>query len=151
MTKTKKSLWPYAIIGVLVIFATFIVSIAVYISKKNVDLESKEYYAESVAYNDVIDMKNAFEKLLEKPTIAAQEGGKLSITFPLEYWNQVDSGALFFKKPDNASLDFETTFKKPIAPSISLQLGEKQKGSWKVRFQFSMEGTQYLSETDLTL
>jgi hypothetical protein len=149
MTNTKRSLWPYGIIGALLVFAIFIVSVAVYISRKNVDLESKEYYLESVAYDDIIEMKKAFEALDEKPKINTESKGRIVINFPVSYWSKIDSGRLNFFRPDDASLDFESKFNKPLASSLSLLIGEKRSGAWKMKFQFHMEGKSYFTEEEL--
>jgi hypothetical protein len=151
MTNTKRSLWPYGIIGALLVFAIFIVSVAVYISKKSVDLESKEYYLESVAYNDIIEMKKAYEALEEQPTISINESNQFSIKFPNEYWSKVDSGTINFFKPDNAEHDFTSKFKKLAASSIAFSLADKKSGQWKVKLVFSMDSVSYFKETEISL
>ncbi|MFY0674313.1 MAG: FixH family protein [Bacteroidia bacterium] len=151
MTKNKRSLWPFGIIGALLVFAIFIVSVAVYISNKNVDLESKEYYLESVAYNDIIKMKKAYESLAQKPELHLNDQNQLSIKFPNDYWSKIDSGRIDFLKPDNAVYDFTTAFKKPAASSIAFPLKDKKSGVWKVKFMFSIDTVSYFKETEISL
>lgn len=151
MTSSKRNLWPLGIVITLVIFAGFIVTIAIYISGKNVDLESKDYYLQSVEYSDIIDMKNAFEGLDEKPSFNTQETGKLTINFPSSYWSKVDSGKVSFYKPDNASLDFESKFNKPMASSFSILTDKRKVGTWKIKFTFSMNNMIFYTEKDVTL
>ncbi|MBI1185658.1 hypothetical protein GC194_15430 [bacterium] len=152
MSQSKPNLWPLGIVITLVIFAGFIVSIAVYISKKHVDLVSKEYYAESVAYNNVIDMKKAYELLEEKPVInLSGESQQVLISFPSSYLGKVSNLSVEFYKPDNANLDFKLPLELKHGNQLQIDSEKMATGMWNVKLFFNLEDTKYLHEQNLQI
>lgn len=151
MTK-KRSYWPLAIIITLSLFATFIITIAVFLSGKNFDLVTENYYEESLLYEDKIDMLSNTSKLDSLPELHYRLGGKsLLVSFPNNYAGVIDSGAVIFYNSQNSGLDFEENLN---LNEFGQQLFKEEqiKGNrWTVSLKWSMKGMHYLWEKEIKL
>lgn len=149
---TKRSPWPTGIVITLLIFATFIVSIAVFLSNKNFDLVSNDYYSESINYNDIMDARKALTSLEEKPSVSINDGmAQVNLNFPSSYASKVGGLTLDFFKPDDANQDFTLPIKKLASNGFDLDYSTMHKGIWNLSMRWEMDGVLYLYEDELKL
>lgn len=142
--------WPSIIIGTLVVFTVFIVSIAVYISKQSYSLVSSEYYPESIVYDDIINSKKAAQGLSELPSIEfIGVSEEIQLVFPETYANKVQSGSLHFYRPDNSALDFTTEIALNTHNIQNVPSSKMHSGYWKVKVSWQMDNIKYLVEKDI--
>jgi len=148
----KRSPWPAGIVITLLIFATFIVSIAVFLSNKNFDLVSGDYYSESINYNEIMDARNALTLLEEKPSILVNDGTRqMKLNFPNSYASKVADLTLDFFKPDDAEQDFSIPIKSLASNGFEVDYSTMHKGIWNLSMRWKMEGVLYLYEDELKL
>lgn len=149
--KKKKSLWPLAIVLSLAIFATFIVSVAVYISGKEVNLTRKNYYTESMDYDRIMAMKRASQVLEERPSIGYNSQLKvIEVLFP-QGTGATISGNIEFIKPDNAELDFEQKIELKDKSKFVINAQDLKTGIWEARLYWSIDSKEYLIESTVNL
>ena len=149
--KNKKSLWPYGIILSLVLFAVFIVSVAVYISGKQVSLTHQDYYVESVEYDEIMAMKRAAQNLSEQPIIAYDSTLKMiEILFPSNQKGNI-TGKIEFFKPDNSNLDFTQKIDLTNRTKLVINTADMKTGIWQTKLYWSVERIDYLLESTVQL
>lgn len=149
--KKKKNLWPYGIIVALVVFATFIVSIAVYISGKQVSLTNEDYYSESVEYDKIMDMKRASLNLGQQPQMAYDSTLQvLEVLFPQKQKGNI-TGTIQFFKPDNAELDFSQKIELNNKSKLVINTADLKTGIWQTKLYWSVEQEDYLMESTVNL
>ena len=130
----------------------FIVSIAVFLSGKNFDLVSEDYYMQSVNYDQVIDAKRAAAALEEKPEVMVDQKEKdLLISFPNSYANQLEKASIKFFKPDDASQDFEIALENLAGSHFKVSYKDLKTGNWKVSTYWKMNEKQYIVEQNVLL
>lgn len=153
MNKSKnRSPWPLGIVVVLGIFATFIVTIAVFLSKKNFDLVSTDYYSQSVNYNDIMSARGAFDSLAEKPSVLVNDSKQqINFSFPSAYASKVGNLSVQFFKPDDAKQDFEMPIEQLVSKDLNLDYSSMRKGIWNLSLHWEMNGTSYLLEDEIKL
>lgn len=151
-TKKNRSFWPWAIVVTLVIFATFMVAVSVYISSDKFQLVSEDYYEETLAYEETIASKKALEKLGVEPSVQYSMSSKvLSISFPEEYRNDVKESQLKFYRPDDPKKDFSQTVEMDESGSFSLSTQELKFGNWKMTLVWKLGEQSYFIEQDLRI
>ena len=82
---------------------------------QNIDLETKDYYAEELEYQTKIDALN-LGNLYADSFLVYEEAGMVKLKQPVSL--VCDSIKLVFKKPDNAKADRSFVFKGPIIEPI---------------------------------
>jgi hypothetical protein len=135
--------WGKWIIVSFVFFAAFIAALVVVCVKQDVNLVSKDYYKEELAYQDQIVRLTNAASLLTKPEITLADG-ELVVRF--SQFNLINDGELKLFRPSNEKLDqqFEV-----IPTNDSVQrfiLKETSRGMYKARFRWTMKGKEYYVE-----
>lgn len=151
-SKKARSIWPWAIVITLVIFATFMVGVSVYISSDKFQLVSEDYYDETLKYEETIEQKKALEKLNAPPSVQYSFSDKvLSVSFPEEYRKDVKQSELKFYRPDDPAKDFSQTIDVDESGSFSLSTQELKFGNWKMTLKWKLGEQSYFIEQDLRI
>ncbi|TPE45900.1 FixH family protein [Pontibacter mangrovi] len=145
------TLWPYAIIAAIVLFAGYIIFFVVKAMNQDVDLVSKDYYAQEIAYQDHINKLGRTIAVGEVGITYNQEGKTILLQLPEGYKDQKIYGQIEFFRPSDDALDF----KMPLQPGRDLsqliQADTLQPGRWKVRVNFSANNETFYAEKALTI
>lgn len=94
--------FKYFIIGIYLAFVLLIMVMVFKSCGQNIELETKDYYAEELKYQSRIDAKALGNAYADSFTVV-EEGEFIRIRQPLLY--DCDSVIIVFKKPDNAAAD----------------------------------------------
>lgn len=136
--------WGKWIVVSFVLFAVFI-GVIVFISmRQDVNLVSKSYYQDELAYQQKLDQKNNTEQLQVKPEIAIIDNSFLKIYFPEA--KLIEQGEVQLFRPSSGKLD--QRFKLNLsADSVQLfRVHNLSPGAYRVKMQWTMEGTEYYLE-----
>jgi len=124
------------------LFAIFIGTLVAICVKQDVNLVSKDYYKEELAYQDQIKRINNTSALITKPVIQRVDN-IVRISFGERF--TVDKGAVTFFSPSNPNLDQHFNF----VTSKNVQqfdIGSLKKGMYKVRVLWVMKSEEYYYE-----
>lgn len=137
--------WGTGITLVYIGFVVFMLSMVGLCVKQHFDLVTPDYYAQELAFQEVIDGKQNAQ-LLGSVAKVEQQGTDVVLALPSEL-TRIDSGKILFYKPDNAKYDFEI----PLTQGLTYTLpGNKfAYGLYNVKITWYAQGTRYFAEKNL--
>lgn len=132
--------WGKGILITFVIFAAAIISFVTLSMRQNIDLVTKDYYAEELKYQDKINKMAGSEKLRQK-LIIEREGSNLNIVYPVSISRDI-KGKVSFYRPSDAGKDFSVPVSFNENGLQAIGLTHIDKGLWRVEvdWQLSSEG-----------
>jgi len=146
--KAYRMNWGKWIIVAFVLFAVFIATLVTVCMREDVSLVSGNYYKEELAYSDQITRLNNAAKLAIKPVIR-KEGNYVTIVF--NRFTEVEEGELLLFRPSDSDMDkrFELTSSSENVQSFAID--NLEKGMYRARMRWVMEGDEFFIETILNL
>jgi hypothetical protein len=143
---SRRSFWPYAIMGWFAIFITGIVTWIVYASHQRMDLVNSDYYSQEILYQNRIDAK---ARATGKADVAYDTVKQL-ITIQIPDAQNISQGEVHFYCPNNAKLDHNV--------KLALNAGTQQldsrslrAGLWKVRLHWKVEGADFYADKSIVI
>lgn len=133
--------WSYGIILSFVFFVVFILSLVYRTLHTEVDLVAEDYYAQEIAYQEVIDGKQNFQATGKKVSIV-QTNDSLLITIP-ENTQEPFKGKLLIFRPSDQKLDREYTLNSGAFASSK---GEYEIGQYVVKATWKEGDIDYYDE-----
>lgn len=132
--------WGKSIILVFVLFAGFIGTMVVLMTRERVDLVRDDYYQTEVAYQQQIDRLGRTAKLAQAPALYPNDAQQqLDLHLPAGW----EKGKLTFYRPNDRRLD----------RTVSLQPGQTQvstatlaKGHWRIELNWSVGSQEFYCE-----
>lgn len=137
--------WGTKITLVYIGFVVFMLSMVGLCVKQHFDLVTPDYYAQELAFQEVIDGKqNAMA--LSTAAQLNEQGAAIVIALPAEL-SRIDSGKVLFYKPDNARYDFEW----PLTQALQYEVPKDRfaYGLYNVKITWYADGTRYFTEKNL--
>lgn len=151
-TKPKASWWPKLIIATFVFFALFIGNMVRQAMQSDVDLVSKDYYKNEIAFQEHINKVSATQKLSESIIINhAVAAEQISLVFPQNIASEDLKGSVQFFRPSDAKLDFEVPLKLNSDNQQHISTTELAKGMWRVKINWHSHNQDYYLQKDITL
>lgn len=147
----KRTLWPYAIIVVFLLFAGYIGYMVQQAMRTTVDLVSPDYYKQELVYQQRLESV-ARTAALPAPVELRHEvdAHRLTLQLPEALAAQSAQGELHFFRPSNQQLDF-TLPMQLVAGQQQLSTARMQPGYWRIRLDFTAGGQAYFLEKTLVL
>lgn len=150
MTPTKpRTIWPYAIIAVFVLFAGYIGFMVQQAMRTTVDLVSPDYYQQELAYQQRMESV-ARTAALPAPVELKYDPSaqRLTLQLPPDLARQSITGKLHFFRPSNQLLDFALPLQ---AGPQAFSTAKMQPGYWRARLDFTADHQAYFIEKELTI
>lgn len=125
-----------------VAFAGYIGTLVVITMREDVNLVSREYYAEELAYQEKLDRKENANALPQKPTIKFS-GSEVIVTFDPSV--SFDNGVVILQRPSDSSMDL----KFPLQPGVHEQRYTTDKlktGLYRASVTWNAQGKGYYVE-----
>jgi hypothetical protein len=137
--------WGYKITALYVSFVVLIVTMVFISMQQNVELESKDYYAQELKYQQRI---NAVENAnrLTKSIRYEVHGRTVEITYPQEVYKGDFSGEITFFRPSDASKDFKVNMTPSTDGLQSINSSRFERGSYKMQLSWKKDGKQFFKE-----
>lgn len=133
---------------IAILYGGFVIMILVLVfrtSRENTDLESADYYARELKFQEQIDGESALLSAGVVPDVSIDESG-VQLEIPESVCAQPFTGTATFYKPDNAALD------KVFRLESGSQYFDKSNfvaGQYRVRLNWSSGGQTYFHESNL--
>jgi len=151
-TTPTRTLWPYAIITVFLLFGSYIGYMVSQTMRTNVDLVSPNYYQQELAYQQRMDSQARTAALPSAVTIEYQTAEQqLRLQLPATLRGQQLEGQIHFFRPSDLQLDFALPLQPDSDLSQRISTQKMDSGFWRVRVDFAADGQSYFVEQDLTL
>ena len=140
--------WGKGIVVSFILFAVFIGVLVTVCVREDVNLVSKNYYSEELAYQQQIDRLNNTTKLESKPTFKIV-GGAIEVQF--SQFNVLDKGEINLFRPSDLSLDKKFKLSNSVKTTQQFDVSSLQGGMYRVKMSWSMNGKEYYMEDMITL
>jgi nitrogen fixation protein FixH len=147
----KFTFWPYAIVIGLVSFMGYIVYFVIQAMSLDVDLVSKDYYAQEIAYQDQIDRVRRTQALGDVMVNYNAEAGTILLQLPATYSDKKINGTITLFRPSDDKLDKQLPMALGRDYSQLIEVEDLEKGLWKVRVNFSDGEEAYYSEKTIQI
>ena len=127
-----------------ILFAIFIGTLVTVCVREDVNLVSKDYYKEELAYQDQIDRLNNTAKLQQKPVVKIIGNNMLQVDFMQT--EEIQNGELKLFCPSNPKMD--KNFKLNISNEGSqlIELSGLQRGMYKAKLSWTMNSKKFYLE-----
>ncbi|MBC9931609.1 FixH family protein [Chitinophaga qingshengii] len=140
--------WGHKIIIVFVVFAAGILTLVTKSMRTKIDMVTKDYYAEELKYQQVIDgKKNAHS--LSAPVMISQQSEGIAVTFPQELHGTSVTGKIKFYRPSDAAMDVEMPLHLSSDGILVINRQLFHKGSYLVKLQWENQGKPFYQEESL--
>lgn len=144
--KTKKIWsWGTGIALAYTLFALGIIGLVINSFGKKLDLDTKDYYAKELVFQQQIDKSNR-AKALSEPLKWQVSTGKLAITYPSLFKGKAIDGTITLFKPSNNTSDISFPVKADAELKQEIATSSLGKGMYKLRIDWSADGQTYYNE-----
>jgi len=140
--------WGKSIVVAFILFAGFIATLVTVCMHQDVSLVSNEYYKEELAYGDQLTRLNNANELDVKPVIS-KSGDFVTISF--NRFTEVQQGELLLFRPSDAAKDKRFKLASSTESIQSFAIRDLDKGMYRARMRWVMEGNEFFIETVITL
>lgn len=141
--------WGWKIAALYVGFAIMISVLAFKSMQQHFDLTDKDYYAEEIAYQHVLDAgKN--QSALSAPVLVQHQQDAVYFSFPEEFRHQTIKGSIHFYAPVKAAWDAQFDLQTDNG-SFSVPPGKLQPTRYEIKISWEAGGKNYYQETSINL
>lgn len=142
--------WGNKLILVFIVFGAMMSYMVYRCMKVPVNLVSKEYYREEIAYQEVIDSRKNTNML--STTVQLTENKEtIGLTLPPEMKHKKPEGNILLYYPANARYDKQFPLQTDSAAFQSLSKEALMPGNYVVKITWQAGGTNYYSEQPITI
>lgn len=140
--------WGKSIVLAFVLFAAFIASLVMVCVRQDVNLVTKDYYREELAYQEQIDRLTHTEMLEQKPSIEVGNG-LLKVTYA--DFPRLEQGTLELFRPSNPAHDRVYSLNRTDDTEQYVPTDDLPRGLYRARIKWRMEGKEFYLEQVVTL
>jgi len=136
--------------GIFLAYAAFIIAVIVMVSIsliKDTDLVAPNYYDKEIKYQEEIDKIINTNILKEQVKFQIFES-KIVISFPSNSPQSEIRGEINFYRPSDSRKDFKVKLETDTEFKQALDINGIDKGLWKIKIFWNMDGIDYLSTTN---
>lgn len=155
MTTSDKNksftLWPYAIIGAMVLFMGYIAFFVYKAMNQDVDLVSKDYYEQEIKYQDQIEKVKRTQALGDVMLDYNTKSKTILLQLPATYKDKSLTGTITLFRPSDDEMDKKLPLQLGRDQSQLLETADLESGIWKVRVDFSDGEETYYSEKTIQI
>jgi len=141
--------WGKSIILAFILFAAFIATLVTVCMRQDVNLVTREYYQEELAYQAQIDRIAHTAKLSEQPSINLEQGYLLKISYP--DFAKIQEGSLQLFRPSDADLDREFELRRSTDMDQYFSTAGMKRGMYRARLRWTMDDQEYFLERTINL
>ncbi len=140
--------WGKSIVVAFVLFAAFITALVIICIRQDVNLVAKDYYNQELQYQKQIDRIDQTAALISKPSIAIENG---MVRVDYADFQKVEGGVLELFRPSDPLQDKKFSMNASNTGVQFFSTEGMQKGMYKARMKWTMMGTEFFVEQQVTL
>lgn len=137
------------IVVTFVLFAGFIGTLVTVCVKQDVNLVSKDYYKEELAYQDQVERINNTKSLGKKPVIRVVSGNVIEVQFDSSI--DVAKGTMKLFCPSNPAMDREFDLVPLAANARKIEVSSLNKGMYRAKIYWENSEKQFYHEEVINL
>jgi hypothetical protein len=137
-----RSLWPYAIMIWMALFAAGIFSFIVVAQRNHVDLVGPDYYDQEIKFQQQID-RVANTRTVQREVSIRYAAGEIDIALPAEHVRRNLAGTVQLYRPSDASLDQNVPLAVGETGGQKIDAKTLRPGLWKVRVTWKVGAEEY--------
>jgi hypothetical protein len=142
--------WSTKLILVFVCFGVFMSYMIYRCMNVPVNLVSKAYYKDEIAYQEVIDAKKN-TLTLEHEVVVTAAAGELVIKFPEQQRDRQLSGTVLLYNPQQMSNDRSFEIPETLSGQQTISLASISPGRYIAKLQWRVEGKSYYAEKEILI
>jgi len=144
--------WPYAIIGVFVVFIAGTAGLIVMATSNRMELVSADYYEQEVRYQHQMESAKRTQALGGKASVALDAGRRqIVIAVPAEHVGKLADGSVQLYRPSAAGLDRRLGLELNAEGRQLVEVSTMPRGLWKVRVQWKVGAEDFLLDESVKL
>ncbi len=144
--------WGTGIIIGMILFMGFITTLSVKMIGSKVDLVTKDYYEQGIAFEEHLNQVKAANALSQPVTVDVNyTATQVQITLPTEFSKQSVEGTVLFFRPSEKDKDFSVALKPDSNLKQDFPLEKLDKGIWWVKLQWKANGKDYYYEVEVVI
>jgi hypothetical protein len=132
-----------------IVFATFIGVLVTVCIRQDIDLVSKDYYKDELAYQDQILRIQNTRDLKERPSIQRINDKSLQIKFDISA--KVQKATLIFFCPSNPKMDQLFNLNLSDANAQEINIESFKKGMYRARLSWTTDSKEFFYEEEIFL
>ena len=136
--------WGKCIILAYILFGAFIATLVSVCINQDVNLVSREYYKEELAFQKQIDRISHTATLTETPVIETENERLLMVSYT--HFENVEDGRLQLFRPSDPEMDRNFEVMKSQHDRQYFSTDGLTKGMYRARFRWTMNGESYFVE-----
>lgn len=137
--------WGIRITVLYLSFVALILTLVFVTTKNKEELESKDYYAQELDYQNKIEaIKNA--NALASPINYEVVGKTVNINVPVELQSKDFKGEIYFFRPSDSSKDVKLAFNIDANGKVSITESKLVKGVYKMKITALSNAKKYIKE-----
>ena len=140
--------WGKWIVVAFVLFAVFIAALVTVCMCQDVSLVSKDYYKQELAYQDQIERISNSNSLDSKPSFSIASD---TLQLQLNSAVQLDRGELELFCPSNEKMDRHFIVEPGIPSPQKYALTGLQRGMYRIKLTWHMNGKEFYQEQIINL
>lgn len=135
--------WGHGIVLTFIFFGAFMAYFYVNMSKENIELVGKNYYADGQEYQKKMNEREQTAALATPVSLEFTDDFKQAkIQFP----SSIRKGSLVFYRPSNATLDKTISVNTDTTGIAFISTSFLVKGPWKVSIKWEKDSKNYIEE-----
>jgi hypothetical protein len=138
--------WGKGLTIVMLLFMTFIITMAVLMGRIETNMVETDYYEKGLKQDEVTDMRQNF--IIEDSLLDISSSNKI---VTLDFGHPDISGEMVFYRPSDNKLDFKKIIEMDTNLIQHIDVSHVKSGLWKLKVQFEKEGKKYLTEKTIFL
>lgn len=142
--------WGFKIVLFYAGFMTLIVSMVTLAMRERIDLVSKDYYQQEIAFQEKLD-RSLNSDSLHIPLQWEVESASIIFRFPAEFKPEELSGDIVLFRPSDKELDRKFTVSASIDGSQVISTDDLAKGVYKIQVHWEGQGKKYYNEGVITI
>ena len=141
--------WGKSIILAFVLFGAFIATLVTVCIRQDVNLVTKDYYKEELAYQKQIERMAHTAMLTEKPSLTVEPGDMLTIRYA--EFRHLQEGELQLFRPSDPAMDRAFELRKSERPFQYFSTEGMKSGMYRARIKWKMNGDEFFLEQVINL
>ncbi len=136
--------WGKGIVLAFVLFALFLAVMITIMMRQDIGLVSKQYYRDDIHFQEQYERKMNAEQLEFKPVITVEQNEYLKIYFPMVSY--IEGGTVKLFRPSSERLDQNFNLNASADSVQVFQLKNLERGAYRVKMEWKMEGKEFYIE-----
>ncbi|MGB0390542.1 MAG: FixH family protein [Salibacteraceae bacterium] len=139
--------WGTGLAIAMVLFIAYIMFMVVQAMNTDFNLETEDYYAKELKFQNVID-NSANYNALDKEIVVNVSDKVITVVYPSE---QIDSGNIYLYRPSDTKLDRRFLIEMDSSLTQSIDLSENVTGRYVFEVTWFNQGTEFFVEKNIVL